>query len=487
MPVYFRYFILFSFLIAAAFAYYLGIYLENKATQAFIIKPSRERSEFVAARVTENLLCRYPSMFTGDALPNEAEAARFTKLVRVVMDFFPQRRIGLYNKDGVEIAHSGAGEVIMFNTDDNSSALSVMKGNAPFASAGMGNAYKDGDGSGERGYYAHVVLPLSVQNCPEANAKNAGVVGAAELYYSVDDIRDDIVRFRLFVNGCIVAIFSLFYVALYISSRRHEKIIQKQHEEKMHLEKAKAVAETKNHEKSMFLANITHELRTPLNAIIGFSEILKDEVVRQDVGGKYKEYINDIHASGVHLLGLINDILDYSKAEASKLEVEMIDVDIKKICMSCLRLMEPRAAEAELQLISNFPDKNVVMKGDPKRIKQIVLNLLSNSVKFTPKGGEVSLLIREEITEETISLTISDTGIGIPKKLISKALAPFGQVDSSMSRNHVGTGLGLPLAKKLTEIMGGKFIFQSEDNLGTSVTLRFPYSRIDVEKAAIDF
>jgi signal transduction histidine kinase len=486
MPVYFRYFVLFSFLFVAGAAHYLGLYLEKTATQAFILKPAEERSRFYAGRIRDSLLCRYPHIFSGSRLADDAEAAKFDKLADAVLGFFPQYKTSLYNKKGLIIAANNDDDIVMFDQDREAALAKALSEGRPAGSVGMSGAYERGNAVPKRGYYGHFVLPLSSDDC-KTPVDKGGVAGAVEFFYRVDDIQSDIARFRLFVMAGVVAVFCLFYVALYLSSRQKERIIQKQHEEKMHLEKAKAVAETQSHEKSMFLANITHELRTPLNAIIGFSEILKDEVVEPKNKSKYKEYVHDIHSSGVHLLGLINDILDYSKAEASKLEVEMMDVDLKKIAMSCLRLIEPKATDAGLKLTSDFPEKNVIMKGDPKRIKQVMLNLLSNAVKFTPPGGEVSLAVKEEIVEEAISITISDTGIGIPKRLIQKALSPFGQVDSSMSRNNVGTGLGLPLTKKLTEIMGGTFIFQSEKDLGTSVTLRFPHSTVDVEKEAIEF
>ncbi|NDB69841.1 MAG: sensor histidine kinase, partial [Methylocystaceae bacterium] len=178
--------------------------------------------------------------------------------------------------------------------------------------------------------------------------------------------------------------------------------------------------------------------------------------------------------SGVHLLSLINDILDYSKAEAQKLEVEFVDIDISKIAQSCLRLFEPRAKQAKINLVKRFPEKHIILSADPKRIKQVILNLMSNSIKFTHENGHVELAIEEHILEGKINIIVSDNGIGISAKDIPKALAPFGQIDSSLSRKYEGTGLGLPLTKKLTEIMGGKFDIMSEVGVGTTVILSFP-------------
>jgi two-component system cell cycle sensor histidine kinase PleC len=254
-------------------------------------------------------------------------------------------------------------------------------------------------------------------------------------------------------------------------------VIQKQHEETVRLEREKTIAEAQNQEKSMFLANVSHELRTPLNAVIGFSEIIKDEVMGPVGHPQYKEYINDINSSGVHLLSLINDILDYSKAEARKLEVDMSQMDLTKSIQSSVRLLETRAKEAKITLVHDELEKTIKLHADPKRMKQIILNLLSNAVKFTPENGKVTLKVQEKPVDNVVVLTVQDTGIGIAPKDLSKALSPFGQIDSSLARRYEGTGLGLPLTKKLTELMGGIFEITSEEGLGTTVTLTFPLIR----------
>ena len=198
---------------------------------------------------------------------------------------------------------------------------------------------------------------------------------------------------------------------------------------------------------------------------------------------QYKNYIRDIHSSGVYLLSLINDILDYSKAEAGKLDMEYEDIDLTKLITSSLRLQEPRARSAEVNLVKELPEEHLVIRSDAKRLRQILLNLLSNSVKFTPAGGTVKISAWRNLQDsQHVSIEVKDTGIGIAPKDIAKALAPFGQVDSELSRRYEGTGLGLPLTKKFIELLGGTLKISSEINKGTTVTVTLP---VNSDKTAL--
>jgi two-component system cell cycle sensor histidine kinase PleC len=251
-------------------------------------------------------------------------------------------------------------------------------------------------------------------------------------------------------------------------------IIARQHEANLELAAQAASAQAENRDKSQFLANVSHELRTPLNAIIGFSEFIKSERSGPIGNDKYGEYIRDIHGSGVHLLSLINDILDYSKAEADKLELEISEVDATKTVRNSMRLVSPRAEDAQVQLIEEIPREHFILKTDAKKIKQVMLNLLSNAVKFTPVGGSVTVSMWQNVVDGGLSIEVRDTGIGIAPKDISRAMAPFGQVDNTLSRKYEGTGLGLPLTRKFVEIMGGTFSIASEVGKGTTITIVFP-------------
>lgn len=295
--------------------------------------------------------------------------------------------------------------------------------------------------------------------------------GLIEIVVNVSGEYGQLKKIQLVSIASTIAIFVVLISVLLLTTSRAETIIAKQHELNLELTAAAATAEAENRDKAQFLANISHELRTPLNAIIGFSEIIKSDKM-EGLSPSHQEYIRDIHASGVHLLSLINDILDYSKAEAGKLELEVTENDITKLIRNSMRLVIPRAESAQVTLVEELPSTPIVTTTDAKKLKQVLLNLLSNAVKFTPPGGEVKVSAWIQVQDNRICIEVRDTGIGIAPKDISKVMTPFGQVDSKLSRKYEGTGLGLPLSKKLIEIMGGEFIIQSEVNVGTSILLK---------------
>ncbi|HEY1095638.1 MAG TPA: ATP-binding protein [Alphaproteobacteria bacterium] len=241
-------------------------------------------------------------------------------------------------------------------------------------------------------------------------------------------------------------------------------------------------AESANRSKSEFLANVSHELRTPLNAIIGFSEMIRDGLVGPPNSPKYSEYIHDIHASGMHLMELINDILDLSKAEAGSMEGQPRDVDVNDTIQSCLKFIGPKAQSAQVRVYADMHDGLPDLWIDAKHLRQIVLNVLSNAVKFTPEGGEVT--INTKVDEYGLSVVIQDTGIGMAVEDIPKALSPFGQIDSSLARKYNGTGLGLPLTKRLMENYEGELLIDTVLGEGTTITLLFPPHRLHTHRDA---
>jgi two-component system cell cycle sensor histidine kinase PleC len=264
---------------------------------------------------------------------------------------------------------------------------------------------------------------------------------------------------------------SLIIFILGTYSIKLQKIIVKQIQTNSELEEAKLRAEESSKQKSLFLANMSHELRTPLNAIIGFSEIIKSESLGPIEIVQYKEYGNDINSSGTHLLSIINDILDFSKAESDKLQIDNIQLDLTKLIKQTMRIIADRAERAGVSVVDQTGEEHVIINGDPKRLKQVILNILSNAIKFTSEEGEIILRIVAQ--KEKVLLEIKDSGIGIESKDIAKVMSPFEQVDSQHSRRHDGTGLGLPLSKKLVELMKGTFQIESEIGIGTTVKLYF--------------
>ena len=220
------------------------------------------------------------------------------------------------------------------------------------------------------------------------------------------------------------------------------------------------------------LVSTSHELRTPLNAILGFSEIMAAETFGPLGHERYREYARIIHDSGAHLLGLINDLLDMSKLDAGKLEIHFKRVEILRVIVDCVRTVEAQAAKSKIGIAVHIYDGVTALAGDDKRLHQMLLNLLSNAIKFTPERGEISVEVFRR--DRFVGISVSDTGIGIKEEDIPKVLEPFGQIDSPMSRNHVGTGLGLPLTKELAELHGGALIMESAPQMGTTITLLLP-------------
>lgn len=226
-----------------------------------------------------------------------------------------------------------------------------------------------------------------------------------------------------------------------------------------------------------FLANMSHELRTPLNAIIGFSEAMRQEVLGPIVPGQYGEYVEYIHKSGTKLWGLLNDILELSRMEAGEFEIVEQDVDVVATVNEAIRLTENRAKLAEVQVHTMFSDEVTNIRADGRALKQILLKLLSNAVKFTPEGGQV-FVHTSLASNGSFQLSVTDTGIGIAENDLEKALTNFGQADGALNRQHEGAGLGLPLARRLTELHGGNLRIESEIGVGTTVIVEFPAERV---------
>ena len=245
---------------------------------------------------------------------------------------------------------------------------------------------------------------------------------------------------------------------------------------------ANHAAEAASRAKSAFLATVSHELRTPLNAIVGFSDLLRRAALGPLGNPEYQEYAEHISTGGIHLASLINDILDFSKSEAGELRLSESPVNLRALLSRTTVLFSERCEQAGISLHVDVADAPG-LHGDERRIRQILLNLLSNAVKFTPSGGTITVCAR--MADNTLALTVRDTGIGIAAADMAKAMAPFGQVKNHLTRRHEGTGLGLPLAKTMVELHGGSFSLTSRPGEGTTATIIFPAGRVIQSKAPI--
>jgi len=238
-----------------------------------------------------------------------------------------------------------------------------------------------------------------------------------------------------------------------------------------------------NRAKSEFLANMSHELRTPLNAIIGFSEIIAHELFGPIGNEKYLDYMKDIHKSSLHLLAIINDVLDMSKIEAGKLELSKEPLHLQNVIGEVIRMMRERAESRGIELVPKLLEEEIEIWADERAMKQIFLNLLSNAIKFSKAGGKVCIRIVADRPDLAV-VEFEDHGIGMNEEEQERALLPFGQAKPSTTHNYGGTGLGLPITKGLIEAHGGKLAIESRTGQGTTVRVSLPTERMPLTAGA---
>ena len=243
---------------------------------------------------------------------------------------------------------------------------------------------------------------------------------------------------------------------------------------------AKDAAENASRSKSMFLANMSHELRTPLNAVIGFAQLMRGEMFGPLGDARYREYAGVIQDAGQHLLALINDILDMSKIEAGKFELNRERVSVGAIVSECAALMHEQAAQGQVNLSVNLPPEPLFALADRRAMKQIALNLLSNAVKFTPAGGRVDVSVGA--SGGVLRISVRDTGMGIPADQLARIGNPFVQLRNSAGSSQPGTGLGLALVRALAEMHNGRVQIESVEGQGTTVSVEIP--AIEAESVA---
>lgn len=460
-------------MVISAFAFASGWYVKSLAKEHLVSNAEKTSSAVVRGYINSVWIPNLESFGALDSArlsqwQNDLGFLAFSKQTFTFFEKVPNLvKVNLYSNDGKQfLSNSDVGVIFEDKGQSLLNQANASPGNSLMASDIIVDAKAVEAINGfKEGILLRSVIPVSINNETQ---------GFVELLYNVSDDWASLSVYQYLVSGFIMILF-LFQVASHtITARKSEAIITRKHEENIELESARNRAEAESRQKSQFLANVSHELRTPLNAIIGFSEIMKGQGFGPLGSQEYVQYVTDINNSGQHLLALINDILDYSKAEAGKLDMEIQEVDTYKLFKSCVRFLMPRAELSNVIIREEFGEDHIVIETDARRLKQILLNLLSNSVKFTPEGGSVALRSRIAVDGRSLMIEVEDTGIGMDPKDISKAMSAFGQIDNELSRKYEGTGLGLPLTRKLVELLGGTFNISSQIGKGTRITVILP-------------
>jgi len=249
-------------------------------------------------------------------------------------------------------------------------------------------------------------------------------------------------------------------------------------------ERLRRKADAANRAKTEFLANMSHELRTPMNAIMGFSEIMVNEMFGPLGSSRYSGYTKDIHLSAKHLLSIINDILDLSKAEAGKMETRESEFDLCELARESMRMLRTQAGSKGLRFTLKTPGFPLELRADKRLTRQVLINIVANATKFTEPGGTVNVTIEQDEDTRQALIVVSDTGVGMTKDEIKRCIEPFTQIESAYTRNEPGVGLGLPMVAKIMEIHGGSFKIHSTVGQGTTAVAHFPPERVLTDSGA---
>ena len=342
-----------------------------------------------------------------------------------------------------------------------------------------GEAYTDFSGNRVKSDLLSSYLPI--------HSADGEVIGVFELYTDVTEFREQIIAAELFNFAILLLSFGAVYGLSLATVAAGSRIIARKHEENLELAAAMARAQAADRAKSEFLANMSHELRTPLNAIIGFSEIIKDQSFGPIEPSRYRDYAVDIHESGQRLLEIIDNVLDLVKIEAGAAQPSLAEVDPARLVDAAVTRLRDQAEAAEVNLTLHLTQELPSISTDSRRLNQVLTGILANAIKFTPQGGRVSVRAVWKQETDQIEISVADTGIGIAPEDIPVTLAPFGRVDGAANSRYPGAGLGLPLAKRFIELLGGEIEIRSRFGQGTEITLRLPrngHDRPDTSKRA---
>ena len=379
-------------------------------------------------------------------------------------------KVKIYDLDGLTVFSTQASQI----GDDKS-------GNPGFLSAKRGHvvselSHRDTFSAFEQEIVNRDVLasyiPIIVGNGP-----NSRIEGVFEVYYDLTElltrVKKSSDRQALIVTFTLGILYALLLALMY----QRDRIVARQHRDNLALAATAAAANEENRMKSEFLANMSHELRTPLNAILGFSDTMRSEIFGPLGVDRYRDYLNDIWDSGQHLLGIVDDVLDMSKIEVGTMEIDPVELRLEDVFNHCTRIMTPACDQKAISLTTSFPAIGVRFDADERRVNQIMLNIVSNAVKFSPECSTIE--ISGEISEDgALVIAVRDHGCGIAKEDLETVLKPFGQAAGTYARAHGGTGLGLPISKSFAELHGGTLKIASVLEEGTKVMVIFPATRV---------
>ena len=432
-----------------------------------------ERNNVALTRIFSNAIWPRYAEFLGTAheltvrdLRSHPRTRELRRNVLSLMNGLSVVKVKIYDLDGLTV----------FSTD-HTQIGEDKSGNAGFLGARAGHISSELTHRDTFSAFEQVIEDRDVLSSYIPISSALGEIeGVFEVYYDVTGMLNRIEGSQLLQVVVVGVTFVVLYVLLMTVVWRSERLSQRQHQENLELARNAASADESSRLKSEFLANISHELRTPLNAIIGFSEAITHETFGPVGNRKYKDYVASIHVSGMHLLSIINDLLDLSKIDAGKVELQEEEIDLGRVANSAIQIVSERASAAGSELKLSMTGSLPKLRADERAIKQILLNLLSNAIKFTPSKGQI--IVQAEVDGEgRVVLMVSDSGIGIAEEDVPLVLAPFSQLEDSQTRKHHGTGLGLTIVQKLVDLHGGSFNLESEVGVGTRVFVRFPTER----------
>jgi signal transduction histidine kinase len=380
-------------------------------------------------------------------------------------------RIKIWNRDRV-VVWSDKNELIGRRFPDNKELNEALQGKIASELSGL----KKSEHALEKKFKR--LLELYV---PVRFSDGGDVDVVFEVYQNLEPLYAEIVKQKRIIWIATPLGFGLLYLALFGIVRNASKQLreyaghleEKVAERTRELQEAKMIAEAASRAKSDFLANMSHELRTPLTSVIGFSEVMMDGITGP-INDMQKEYLNDIHDSGRHLLYLISEILDLSKIEAGKIELELGRVNLPDLIADSLTMFKEKSLRHRIKASHEIGDGVGDIIADEKRLKQVVINLLSNAFKFTPDGGSVTTRAKRDEAGGVIEISVEDTGIGIKEEDIERLFRPFEQLEPSLNKRYEGTGLGLAISKKIVELHGGRIWAESEAGKGSRFAFTIP-------------